>query len=183
MAHDRIHGDVPGAARVRHLFARAVLIGALISLLATGAATASQGQTNGVRTSYSNTTRTYSFTYPDCCSTPNYVYTLSAAVKFGTITSSNAVIKSVTWTYVVASSSDTLLLSELLASDNQSLTVTHFFSPMRSMTHGHTYSYTETYGQHFYFNGGYLQLGAYATGEWGASWSTQYLYFVPGNPG
>jgi hypothetical protein len=166
---------------------RTIKAAAILALLVTvlGAqATLAYNIKGGVRTTNSNTTKYFYWSYPragtpDC---PTNDYDLRAAVSMGAVTSQYVYIKSVTWRYTVDPDSSDLTMWRLWAQDNNHQVVRDYADPRPVMWAGQVTSFTLTLNQRFYWLGGYVLLGANAVGPDCASWSRLDLYFVPGTP-
>ncbi len=143
-----------------------------------------------VRTTDSNTTKSYNWSYPGATGDPAIVYALSLRVAYGTITSSYAVVKSMTWTYSVSSySRDDVTVTNLQVYDNTSsspicsLKLTGPGNPGYNLRPGDIHTFYVSCGRTLYFGGGYLQFKALATTADGATNSEEDVHFQSGTPG
>jgi hypothetical protein len=161
----------------------AAILGLLISLL--GAQwTLAYNVPGGLRTTDSNSTKYFYWSYPrsgtlDCHTND---FDLRAAVSVAAVTSQYVYVRSVTWRYTVDSSSADLSLWRLWAKDNDHEVRRDYSYPQPIMWSGQTTSFTYTLNQRFYWDGGYVLLGANAVGPDCSSWSQLSLRFVSGTP-
>lgn len=164
-------------------FKAAAILALLVTVLG-AQATLAYNIKGGIRTTNSNTTKYFYWSYPRAGTTdcPTNDYDLRAAVAMGTVTSQYVYIKSVTWRYTVAASSADIAVTRLWAQDNGHTVIKNYDFPWPVMWAGQVHSLTLTLNQKFYWSGGYVLLGANAVGPDCASPSRLDLYFVSGTP-
>jgi len=166
----------------------AAIAAALAIVFVTAGTALAQTTYASVRTIDSNTSKTYTWSYPGTYDNPGYVYDIYMTVSYGTVTSTYAVIKNVSFKYFVSSSSpDDVLVQKHYIVDNTSST------PKCQATYGNP-GYVVYPGQYhnftlycptntrLYFAGGSLQVASIAAGADGGTWTFLDISFNPHNP-
>jgi hypothetical protein len=134
-----------------------------------------------VHASDSNTTKLYTWSYPGTYDNPGYVYNIYMSVAYGTITTSYAVIKNISFKYFISSSSqDDVLVQEQYIVDNTTSIPqckATYGNPGYTLYPGNYHNFTLycPTNTHLYFSGGYITVGALAAGADGGTNTTLYI--------
>lgn len=164
------------------------LIAALAIVLATTGSALAQTTIGSVRTVDSNTSKLYTWSYPGTYDNPAYVYDIYMTVTYGTVTSSYAIIKNVSFKYFISSSSqDNVLVIKNYIVDNTTTTPqcqATYGNPGYTLYPGDYHNFTVycPTNTRLYFNNGYLTVASIASGADGGTNTFLEIGFNPHNP-